>query len=176
MLRIYRILKTNKKEEDYGGGLESRLWFCARTDCMRLDVRNWGADSRVCEEEEENLEHFLLHCGKIEGVRRQELELQRPRWESSDEVVGRFLFGDGNECARKLVLLRMWNKRSRLLGVYLVWGWLLGVLVCVRVGWCSCGVGGCALVLGDAKLGMPLCVGHLAVVDGGWGGRMTRFG
>ena len=47
---------------------------------------------------------------------------------------------------------------------------MLGFLGYVRVGWCSCGVGGCALVLGGAKLGMPLCVGYLAVVDGGWGG------
>ena len=70
----------------------------------------------MCEEEEQNLEHFLLHCGKIEGVRRRALELLRQRWESSDEVVGRFLFGDGNECARKLVLLRMWNERVRWLG------------------------------------------------------------
>ena len=72
-LRIYRQFKTEMREEDYGGGRESRLWFEARTDCMRLKNRRWGEEDRSCKlcgNEIENLRHFISDCRCLERKRK----------------------------------------------------------------------------------------------------------
>ena len=114
-LRIYRKFKTEMKEEDYEGGVESRVWFGARARSLKLGCRRWngeGAECRLCGEEREDDEHFLLECGELEQIRNEAIELQRPRREEVDEVVGGFLFGEGGRESRR-VLYRMWRRRER---------------------------------------------------------------
>ena len=62
------------REEDYGGGMESKLWFEARTNCMRLQNRRWEQEDKSCKmcgHEEETMEHFILDCGFLEEEREQ---------------------------------------------------------------------------------------------------------
>ena len=70
-LRIYRMFKTEMKEVDHEGGMASRLWFAARTGCMRLACRRWGEESERCDlcgGEREDEEHFILECEALEDL------------------------------------------------------------------------------------------------------------
>ena len=114
-LRLYRMFKGEMREEDHEGGVASRLWFAARTCCLKLECRRWGEESdrcRLCGADREDEEHFILDCGELEEERSLALELQRPRVESRDEVMGGFLFG-GDERRKKRVLHEMWKRRDR---------------------------------------------------------------
>ena len=115
-LKIYRRFKAEMREEDFRGGMESRVWFGARTRSLKLGCRRWNEEDegcRLCGAEKEDDEHFLLECGRLEEIRGGSLELQRPRLEDVDEVMGRFLFGEGGEKERMKVLYGMWRHRER---------------------------------------------------------------
>ena len=95
-LWLYRIYKTEMREEDYEGGERDRIWFRARTNCLWLGDRRGEGERETCricgERETEDLVHFVLECGELEEQRQMALELQRPRLEWSETVVGQFLF------------------------------------------------------------------------------------
>ena len=114
---LYRMYKTEMKEEDYEGGEESVVWFRARTNCLWLGDRS-GNEVRcaVCGETAvEDLEHFLLECVELEEERGRAIELQRPRTEEIEVIMGDFLFGEGNKQSRRAVVVEMWRKRRRIL-------------------------------------------------------------
>ena len=100
-------------EEDYFGGEKSRLWFRARANCL------WhgGAQRDGCGtcggEEQEDLKHFLLDCGALEGERGKAVELQRPRVEKWEEAVGLFLFERRDMERKERVLQAMWHTRHQ---------------------------------------------------------------
>ena len=113
----YRECKTEMREEDYGGGEKSRLWFRARTNCLELRGRRRGDENRscpICAHEVEDLAHFVLECAAWEKERAQSLALQRPRLEDGVETLKLFLFG-GREGWREgaEVLCDMWRARRR---------------------------------------------------------------
>ena len=95
-LWMYRECKTEMREEDYGGGDKSRLWFRARTNCLELRGRRRGDENRscpICAHEVEDLAHFVLECAAWEKERAQSLALQRIRLEDGVENLKLFLFG-----------------------------------------------------------------------------------
>ena len=107
------------REEDYEGGEKSRVWFGARTNCLWLGDRRGEGEGRkckICEEGEvEDLKHFILDCPALEGERQGERELQRPRRENEEKVMGRFLFGEEEgRSGRVETLVRMWRRRRRM--------------------------------------------------------------
>jgi len=118
-LKIYRLYKNEMKEEDYEGGGESRVWFAARTRSLKLACRRWGEDSvkcSMCGAEREDDTHFLLECALYDSIRQKAVELQRPRGECEDNVIGVFLFGEENVRMKRRVLYEMWMKRERRAG------------------------------------------------------------
>jgi len=115
-LRIYREFKKEMREEDYEGGMESRIWFGARTGSLRLGYRSWGEGEegcRLCGAEREDDLHFILECEVLEEIRGEAMELQRPRVENGEVVVGQFLFGEGDVRRRRRILGDMWRRRER---------------------------------------------------------------
>ena len=81
-----------------------------------MECRRWneeGSQCKLCGADREDEEHFILECAMLEGERRGAIELQRPRLESSDEVLGGFLFGDESVREKRRVLHRMWKCRER---------------------------------------------------------------
>lgn len=103
------------KEEDYEGGEKDRIWFRARTNCLWLGDRRRGEGCVICGGRElEDLLHFVLDCGELEEERREALELQRPRVEQRQTVVGEFLFGKEERGRKSKILMKMWRKRRQI--------------------------------------------------------------
>ena len=87
-LRLYTQNKETMQEEKcYDNRPASTTWFRARTNCLQLNDRNrFGnqeTNCKLCEEEVEDLGHFILDCKALELDRRPSLELQRPRLQES---------------------------------------------------------------------------------------------
>lgn len=114
-LYIYRRFKMEMREEDYEGGERSLLWFRARSNCLSLGEDRWqrrAEECRVCRETGEDIEHFILDCMPLEEQRKSSIVLQRPRLESRLEVMGEFLFGEGNARVKRETLYNMWLERE----------------------------------------------------------------
>ena len=80
-LELYRTYKTEMEQEDsYDGRPDSTIWFRARTNCLRLGDRNRHLGGEVscfmCREGTEDLEHFILDCMELEGIRTRLTRLQ----------------------------------------------------------------------------------------------------
>ena len=74
------------------------VWFRARTNCMKLGVRRWQEEDksyRGCGAREEDQEHFILECPRLEGMRREAVELQRPRREREEGIEMHLVDWDG---------------------------------------------------------------------------------
>lgn len=50
----------------------------------------------LCGEERENLEHFIVHCPKLNSERIKILKLPRPMEENLKMVIGQVLFDESN--------------------------------------------------------------------------------
>ena len=118
-LQLYRKFKLKMREEDYGGGIEAKVWFAARTNCMMLGDRRWGEgrECRMCGYEKEDQMHFILDCEWMEQYRQDAVELQRPRGPDREETLGCFLFGEESEVERRGVVLRMWRAREGMMNM-----------------------------------------------------------
>lgn len=106
------------REEDYRGSEEARLWFRARTNCLWLGDRQRErvGGCQVCGGAmREDLKHFVLECGRLEEERATSVELQRPRVEDEDEVIGTFLFDETRREAKMRTMKRMWYRRKNIL-------------------------------------------------------------
>ena len=118
-LETYRRYKLQMEEVDYDGGMESVIWFRARTNCLELNGRKRELEQKeclVCGAQVEDLVHFLLQCKPLEQERVNAVELQRPRMLDDEEVVGVFLFGEQKGVGwRRVVLLSMWRRRRRIM-------------------------------------------------------------
>ena len=68
------------------------------------------------DEEEEDMTHFVLRCNKLQWIRIEINELQRPVMENEDIVVGQFVFEGEEEmiyCKMKTVE-KMWMERKKI--------------------------------------------------------------
>ena len=115
----YRMRKQKMREEDYDGSPESRVWLRARLNCMELKDRERfeGGDGScvMCDGGKEDLKHFVMDCRKLDRERGVAIELQRPREENEEDVMGRFLYGEERIWRRRWALYGMWKKRREIL-------------------------------------------------------------
>ena len=111
--------KQKMREEDYYGSPESRVWLRARLNCMELKDRERfeGGDGScvMCDGGKEDLKHFVMDCRKLDRERGVAIELQRPREENEEDVMGRFLYGEERIWRRRWALYGMWKKRREIL-------------------------------------------------------------
>ena len=74
-LNRYRKKKNEIKEEKrIDNSLASKLWFRGRSNTMDLNIDNkymkkGSTVCDLCEEEDEDMSHFLLRCKKLEKER-----------------------------------------------------------------------------------------------------------
>ena len=112
---IYREWKKKIKEERFYDKTEgSIVLFGARANSLRLNYsrRHTGGDTtcEICGEGQEDLEHFILKCSKLEGKRMIELLGDRGREEK--EIIGELLFSGERIQDVKDMLGRMWRERE----------------------------------------------------------------
>ena len=87
-------------------------------NCLNFGEQRWERRSercRLCGQEGEDLVHFMLICGRLDGLRRQSLQLQRPWVERMEDQVGQFLFDEQLQVQKRQLLNEMWKRRGRIL-------------------------------------------------------------
>ena len=117
-LSIYRQFKEKMGGGKFVGGEEAVTWFKARVNCLSFGDQRWERRSEMCKlcgQGGEDLVHFILICGRLDGLRRQSLQLQRPWMEKKEDQVGQFLFGEQFQVQRRQLLHAMWKRRGRIL-------------------------------------------------------------
>ncbi|XP_043192465.1 uncharacterized protein LOC122365374 [Amphibalanus amphitrite] len=119
-LRIYKRWKLKVKEDDvYDNTPQSRILFQARTNTLPLNSRKRFTKEKtncvLCDEQNEDLKHFLLECPILSEIREKCPELQQPYWEDKEEVIMKFLFDDNRKHMedKKQILYSMWKLRYR---------------------------------------------------------------
>ena len=95
-LTIYKTFKSSIHEENFYDNSQGLvLLFRCRTNTMPLNNRNRhsNGDTRCpcCGEENEDLEHFLLHCPAYSSYRNSFPLLQQPYLENKCEIIARLL-------------------------------------------------------------------------------------
>ena len=116
-LLYYRDKKKEIKQDvEYDNTRESDLWFRTKTNCLYLEDRKKDNKTcKICMNPIEDLPHFLLHCEKLNEIRGESLQLQRPRMEDDFTTITTFLFDKSDEEQKKSVIKKMWSKRRSLL-------------------------------------------------------------
>ena len=110
---LYREHKGRIREETiYDNSIASEVLFRARANRIKLGIfnRHSGGDTtcKICGEGEEDLEHFILKCSKLEGFRRRDLIGEG----SGREVLGRILFDKKRIGEVKTMLGKLWRERT----------------------------------------------------------------
>ena len=119
----YSRKKVIKQEKIYDNRWSSVLLFRARANALELNDRQRFNNERterdtrcrLCEEEYENLEHFLIHCKKLEEERNPRI-MKKNKGNNDENTVGNILFDIESKDLEdtKKMLSRMWNKRKKL--------------------------------------------------------------
>ena len=78
-----------------------------------MTERDRGEDTKcmMCNENLEDLNHFMLWCTGYAEVRKEEPLLQQPFIEDEENLVGHLLFEKGEEI--KNILYKFWRIRDR---------------------------------------------------------------
>ncbi|RUM32355.1 MAG: hypothetical protein DSY42_01165, partial [Aquifex sp.] len=66
-----------------------------------------------CEEEKEDLKHFLLWCPAYSEERKKNLRLQQPYEEEEENIIGKFLFDNIKIEEAKEVIYEFWQIREK---------------------------------------------------------------
>ena len=116
-LSIYKKWKKEIKEEQvYDNRPSSVIWYRARSNCLNLENRNrhqgGNTTCKLCNLDEENIIHFVLHCPYLQEIRNKIEEFQRPYQENEEGIIGHFLFPKNNINKKKEILYEMWRKRE----------------------------------------------------------------
>lgn len=121
-LQIYQENKNSisNEYEIYDNTYASEILFQARSNTIRLNwrnrFRNEQTKCQMCEEENEDLEHFLLYCPALRDVRGKVTTLQQPY---NRNIMADFLLfnrkNNHNIVKNKKILLQLWNKRKRII-------------------------------------------------------------
>ena len=123
-LEIYRDYKTNIKEETWVlNNNKVNIMMRARSDTLKLNWREFGTESakicKLCNEENETLQHFILDCDRLQEVRSGYLELQRPVVENKKSLMASVLLlnvmGDRNPEFFIDLLWVLWRKREQII-------------------------------------------------------------
>ena len=120
-LSIYKRSKLTIQEDPiYDNTPASVILFRARTNSLRLEDRmrhvNQETLCQLCQEENEDLSHFILKCPRLSQIRREIMPLQHPQKEDREEILQDFLFDkDNNEREmeeKKRWLYSLWKARK----------------------------------------------------------------
>ena len=111
---LYATFKNEIKEEKfYDNTFEASLIFKARSNVLKLDWRNRFTDGNVicklCKNEEESLEHFILRCNRLDDIRRE----FNMRNRNLEEIL--LFAGSLNPSECKKYLGKLWNERKKIL-------------------------------------------------------------
>lgn len=113
-LEIYNRFKIEIKQEKYYNEEKSLIIFKMKTNTLNLNERkrhrNESTECNLCNNENENLNHFLLHCPALEETRSKLDELQRPREEDENNIIGKLLFSDNPDEEN---IYELWLARKR---------------------------------------------------------------
>ena len=118
-IALYRECKTCIQEDKiYANTTASQVLFQARTNTLPLNSRNRHSNEdttcQLCNNEEENLEHFILRCPELSEERGQIKSLQQPYIEEESKVIIDFLFDDSSIMeVKKGHLYRLWQSRKK---------------------------------------------------------------
>ena len=122
-LLIYRSFKVQIEEiKWFRNGGKWSIMIAARANTLRLGWREWeleeGKICKLCREENETLEHFLIVCCELQETRSKYCELQMPRIENNNIIIGEILMLTNNhngEDSQYFVnmLWDLWNMRSK---------------------------------------------------------------
>ena len=117
-LKIYREWKRTIKEETfYDNRPSSVVLFKCRTNNLELNDRNkfMNQDTRckLCEETNEDLAHYLLHCPAYNEIRSKIPEFQQPYIENENELIGKYLFTSKNIKKVKDNMYKFWKIRTK---------------------------------------------------------------
>lgn len=119
----YRCFKTVIKEEKwFKNGEKYILMMKARSNTLNLEWKSWGTDEekicKLCNEEDEDMKHFLVKCNPLQQIRQQCLELQRPNCEQMEETMNRLLIFTETRTEKIEeninFLYKLWLKRKRM--------------------------------------------------------------
>ena len=119
-LKWYRKFKTKISEIKWFRNDEKyKIMERARSNTLKLSWREKEANDRICKmcnEENEELEHFLLECSKLQEIRNKSL-LQRPRVENKEELVIRILSMNDESINREIldIIYEMYCTRKRII-------------------------------------------------------------
>ena len=91
----------------------------ARSDTLKLQWREFGCEDlkicKMCKKEVESLQHFLIDCDKLQDIRDEYIELQRPVIQNVSDIMRNLLLfnqvDDKTEYYLDIVN-RLWNKRE----------------------------------------------------------------
>ena len=116
-LKIYRQFKLEIKEEKfYDNSDASKYLFQARSNSLQLNTRNrhTGGDTKceLCNNENEDLIHFLINCEGLEHKRNKAI-IEENKNQSKEIMAGNILFRKGNKEEIKAMIQAMWNFRTR---------------------------------------------------------------
>ena len=123
-LSIYRQFKEKVEEiQWFRNGYRYSLMMMARSDTLPLEWRNWEIGGskicKLCSEEVETLEHFLLVCPSLQSTRNEYLELQWPINVNKRDLISLILLFrelDEEKCSYYIdMLLRIWSHRRKLI-------------------------------------------------------------
>ena len=97
----------------------NNVWFKIRTNTLNLNDRkrfeNGNTFCELCGKEEENLNHFLLKCEKIQNERNQCIELQKPLNLDEGNTMEIFIYQKENIQRKMKTAEIMWLKRYQLI-------------------------------------------------------------
>ena len=107
-----------KEEKRIDNSLASKLWFRGRSNTMNLNIDNkymkkGSTVCDLCEEEDEDMSHFLLRCKKLEKER--DYSFMKKKEDEDDEVIlEKIFFGITDEESIKEMLTKMHRKREKI--------------------------------------------------------------
>ena len=90
----------------------------ARTNSLQLEEHlgrgktNYNTTCKLCGQGEENLEHFLIECNKLEE-KRDPIIMEGPQMTAEDKTI-QILFRNKNHQEVAQMIKNMWNLRKRM--------------------------------------------------------------
>ena len=119
VLRWYMLCKQCVEYENcYRNNSHSAYLAKAKTNSLQLEEHlgrrqpNYNTKYKLCGLGEENLEHFLVECHKLEEIINPSIMEGPPM--SSEEKTIQILFRNKNHQEIALMLKNMWNLRKRM--------------------------------------------------------------
>ena len=117
-LTLYRKwrVKLGGQEEIYDNRIASVIVFKCRSNNLNLGDRkrfqNQPTECIMCQNNYEDLNHFVLQCPAYEEERRKNPVLQRPYPQDEDQVIGELIFNNSRIEETKSTLNSFWRTRE----------------------------------------------------------------